>query len=59
MEIARVNHTLMAINGPSGSHVVRLWLEPVSLWIGAAITGLTVLVWVGLLAMGSRARNLT
>jgi hypothetical protein len=50
VEIARVNHTLMAVLVPAGSHVVRLWLQPVSLWIGAAISGLTVLVWIGLLA---------
>lgn len=50
VEVARVNHTLMAVPVAAGSHVVRLWLEPVSLWIGAAISGLTVLVWIGLLA---------
>ena len=42
VEIARVNHTMIGIPVPPGSHVVRLWLEPRSIWWGGGVTLLSL-----------------
>jgi Bacterial membrane protein YfhO len=44
-EVVRVNHAMVGVAMPRGSHVVRLSIEPTSIWIGGAITGAAVLVW--------------
>jgi hypothetical protein len=47
-ELVRVNYTMIGVVVPPGSHVVRLWIEPASLWIGGAITGTSLLLWSAL-----------
>jgi hypothetical protein len=46
--IVRVNHTMVGIAVPPGSHVVRLRLQPTSVWIGGAISVAGALAWIGL-----------
>jgi hypothetical protein len=36
--VVRVDHTLIAVPLPAGAHVVHLWLRPLSLWAGAALS---------------------
>jgi uncharacterized membrane protein YfhO len=45
VEVVRVNHAMVGVAMPRGSHVVRLSIEPTSVWIGGAITGAGVVVW--------------
>lgn len=46
--IIRVNHTMVGVAVPPGSHLVRLRLQPTSVWIGGAISVVGALVWIGL-----------
>jgi hypothetical protein len=55
VEIARVNHAMIGIPVAPGSHVVRLRLEPASIWTGGAITAVSVLAW-GAVLVSSRRR---
>jgi len=48
-ELMLVNHTMMGIPLQPGSHVVRLWLRPTSLWIGTALSGVGLLLSLALL----------
>jgi hypothetical protein len=61
--IVRVNHTMVGVAVPSGSHVVRLRLQPTSVWIGGALSVVGALVWIGLacagLLRGRRVRGAT
>ena len=52
-EVVRVNHTMVGIPVPRGTHVVSLWLEPTTLWVGAGIS-VTCLVVSALLAFPGR-----
>lgn len=52
--ITRVNHTMVGVVVPAGSHVVRLRLEPTSVWMGGAITTAGALIWIGLAFSGLR-----
>lgn len=59
VELVRVNHTMLGVAVPPGSHIVRLWIEPVSVWIGGAITGAGLLLWSALVfpvGLGFRRR---
>lgn len=49
-ELMLVNHTMMGIPLQPGSHVVRLWQQPTSLWIGIALSGVGLLLSLALLA---------
>jgi hypothetical protein len=44
-DIAVVNHAMVGVAVPAGSHVVRLWHAPVSIWIGGAVTVVSLLFW--------------
>jgi hypothetical protein len=55
--IVRVNHTMIGVPVPSGTHVVRLRLQPTSIWWGAAISGLSLILWGGVLIGGRRPRR--
>ena len=55
VEIVRVNHTMIGIPIPPGSHVVRLRLEPTSIWWGAGVTLLSLLA-CGAVIIRSRVR---
>lgn len=50
VQVSRVNHAQIAIAVPSGSHLVRLWLTPISLWAGGGVSVVTILLWIALLA---------
>jgi hypothetical protein len=50
--IVRVNHTMVGVAVPPGSHVVRLRLQPTSVWVGGAISVAGALVWIGLACAG-------
>ena len=54
--IVRVNHTMVGVAVPPGSHVVRLRLQPTSVWIGGAISVVGAFVWIGL-AWSASLRN--
>ena len=43
--VARVNHTMIGIPLQAGTHVVRLWLRPMSVWAGGAMTAVSLLLW--------------
>jgi energy-converting hydrogenase Eha subunit A len=45
---SRVNHTMIGLRVPSGAHVVRLWIEPLTVWIGGGIALAAFLFWIGL-----------
>ena len=46
----RVNYTMMGVVVPRGRHVIRLWLEPRSAWIGGAVSAAALLAWIILTA---------
>jgi hypothetical protein len=56
VEIARVDHALIGVPVPSGTHLVRLRLQPVSVWTGGAISLACMLLWV---AIGLASRRAT
>lgn len=53
-DVARVNHAMVGVPVPAGSHVVRLDLRPWTVWIGAAISASAMLFWLGIIALGRR-----
>jgi len=57
VEIARVNHTMIGIPVPPGSHVVRLRLDPTSIWWGGGVTVISLLAWSAVI-ISSRVRRL-
>jgi hypothetical protein len=58
VEIARVNHTMIGIPVAAGSHVVRLWLEPMSIWWGGGISVMSLLAWsAGIVTCKSKVKG--
>jgi hypothetical protein len=53
-EIARVNHAMIGVPVPAGSHLVRLDLRPWTVWIGTAITAVALMLWAAIIAGGRR-----
>ena len=49
--IFQVDHTLIGVNVPTGSHTVDLTLRPVSVWVGSAISGVSALVLLGVVLL--------
>ena len=45
-DLARVNYAMMGIPVPPGSHIVRVWLRPLSVWVGGAVSGACLLTWI-------------
>ena len=56
-QVARVNYTMVGIPVPSGTHVIRARITPVSVWAGAAISGVSVLLWAALVMSGLPGRS--
>ncbi|MGH9257313.1 MAG: hypothetical protein ACRD3C_22365 [Vicinamibacterales bacterium] len=56
VDIVRVNHAMMGVPVPPGSHVVRLRLQPTSIWTGGTISAASVLLWAGLAVWAFRRR---
>ena len=54
VDAVRVNHAMIGLPVSAGSHVVRLRLEPRSVWTGGALSGISLLAWVGLLVAPTR-----
>jgi hypothetical protein len=54
---ARVNHAMIGVPVSAGSHVVRLWLEPTSVWIGGAVSAGSVLACAAIATAGRRRRR--
>jgi hypothetical protein len=46
VEIARVNHAMLGVAVPAGTHVIRLRLAPRSVQLGGALTLISLLAWV-------------
>lgn len=46
-----VNHSIMGIPLQAGSHVVRLWLQPTSIWIGFTLSGIGVILTLALVLL--------
>jgi uncharacterized membrane protein YfhO len=44
-EIARVNHAMLGVAVPAGTHVIRLRLTPRSVQLGGALTLISLLAW--------------
>jgi hypothetical protein len=42
----RVNYTIVGVVVPRGRHVICLWIEPRSTWIGGAVSGAALLAWI-------------
>jgi hypothetical protein len=55
----RVNYTMMGVAVPRGRHVIRLWLEPRSAWIGGAVSVAALLAWIILTASCFRTNRIT
>jgi hypothetical protein len=45
---------MMGVVLPAGSHVVRLWLRPWSVWSGGTISALTFILWLALVVSAMR-----
>jgi hypothetical protein len=56
-EPLRVNYAMTGIVVPPGSHIIHLSIKPISIWIGATVTGFSVLVWTLLLTSIGRRRH--
>lgn len=52
VDVVRVNHTMVGVPVPGGSHIVRLRLQPTSIWIGGIISAAAALIWIGLVVSG-------
>ena len=52
VEILRADYTLRAIPVRAGQHRIEMWYEPMSFKIGAVISGMTVVLCVGMLIFG-------
>ena len=46
VEIARINHAMLGVAVPAGTHVIRLRLAPRSVQLGGALTLISLLAWV-------------
>jgi hypothetical protein len=42
----RVNYAMVGVVVPRGRHVIHLWLEPRSVWIGGAVSAAALLAWI-------------
>jgi hypothetical protein len=49
VDLVRVNHAMIGVPVPAGSHVVRLRLNPRSVQIGGVLTLISVLMWAAAL----------
>ena len=49
IDIVRVNHAMLGVPVPAGSHVVRLQLTPRSVQIGGLISAISLLMWAGVI----------
>ena len=56
-DVARVNHAMIGVPVSAGSHVVRLWLEPTTVWLGGALSAASVLACAALALAGRRRRR--
>jgi uncharacterized membrane protein YfhO len=57
VEIARVNHTMIGIPVPPGSHVVRLRLDPASIWWGGGMSVMSLIVWSAAIFCRSKVKS--
>jgi hypothetical protein len=55
----RVNYTMMGVVVARGRHIIRLWLEPRSAWIGGAVSAAALLTWMLLTASCFRTNRIT
>ena len=58
-DVVRVNYAMVGIAVPAGSHVVRLWLNPVSVWVGGTISVVAAILWMGIVIAGARRAGST
>ena len=56
-EVAVVNHAMVGVAVPAGSHVVRLWHVPASIWMGAGTTGASLVLWAVVLLVPRQSRR--
>lgn len=49
VDIVRVNHAMLGVPVPAGSHSVRLQLAPRSVQIGGGLTLISLLMWAGVI----------
>ena len=54
VDVVRVNHAMVGVSIPPGSHVVALRLRPTSVWTGGATSAVSLLIWIGLALSGFR-----
>jgi hypothetical protein len=57
-QVSRVNYAMIGVPIPPGIHRVRLSIWPTSVWVGIAISGVSLLVWAGLV-FSVRSRSTT
>ena len=55
----RVNYTMVGVVVPRGRHIIRLWIEPRSTWIGGAVSGAALLAWIVLTGACFRTNRTT
>jgi uncharacterized membrane protein YfhO len=44
-EVTIVNHAMVGVAVAAGSHVVRLWHVPTSVWLGGGVTAVSLVLW--------------
>jgi hypothetical protein len=57
VETAVVNHAMVGVAVPAGSHVVRLWHVPMSIWIGGVATAVSLVVWLVVMLVPLKSRR--
>jgi uncharacterized membrane protein YfhO len=57
VDIIRVNHAMIGVPVSAGSHVVRLRLQPTTVWIGGAGSAASLLACAAIAIAGRRHRR--
>ena len=56
-EVAIVNHAMVGVPVPAGTHVVRLRQMPMSIWVGGGATAVSLVLWVIVVLIPLRSRK--
>jgi hypothetical protein len=56
-EVAIVNHAMVGVPVPAGTHVVRLRQMPMSIWIGGGATAVSLVLWLIVVLIPLRSRK--
>ena len=48
-DVNKANSALIAVSVPSGEHIVEIYYDPISFKSGAVVSGISFIIWLGLL----------